>query len=67
MKVLLNGESLQLAEEIVTVADLLTHYEIQEKVVVVEINGDILTRVEHQSTRLADKDRIEIVQFVGGG
>ncbi|MDR7075808.1 sulfur carrier protein [Neobacillus niacini] len=67
MKVLLNGESIQLAEEIVTVADLLTHYEIQEKVVVVEINGEILTRVEHQSTRLADKDRIEIVHFVGGG
>jgi sulfur carrier protein len=67
MKVLLNGETIQLAKELVTVSDLLTHYEIHDKVVVVEINGEILTRGEHQSTRLADKDRIEIVHFVGGG
>nr|WP_263327712.1 sulfur carrier protein ThiS [Neobacillus sp. Marseille-Q6967] len=67
MKVLLNGESIQLPEEIVFVSDLLTHYDIKDKVFVVEVNGEILTRLEHQSTRLADKDRIEIVHFVGGG
>ncbi|MEH7416237.1 sulfur carrier protein ThiS [Neobacillus drentensis] len=67
MKVLLNGESIQLPDEIVSVSDLLKHYEIHDKVVVVEVNGDILTSENHQSTRLTDKDRIEIVHFVGGG
>jgi sulfur carrier protein len=67
MRVLLNGESIQLTDEIVTVSDLLTHYEVLDKVVVVEINGEILTSENHQDTRLSDKDRIEIVHFVGGG
>ncbi len=67
MKVLLNGEFIQLPEHVVLVSDILKHYEIHDKVVVVEVNGEILSRLEHQSTRLSDKDRIEIVHFVGGG
>ncbi|MEH7503705.1 sulfur carrier protein ThiS [Neobacillus drentensis] len=67
MGVILNGELIQLPEHVVFVSDVLKHYEIHDKVVVVEINGEILTSSEHQSTRLADKDRIEIVHFVGGG
>ncbi|MEH7547497.1 sulfur carrier protein ThiS [Neobacillus vireti] len=67
MTVLLNGESIQLPEQIISVSDLLAHYEIHDKVVVVEVNGEILNRLEHQSTRLSDKDQIEIVHFVGGG
>lgn len=67
MKVLLNGELIQLPDHIVNVSDVLKHYEIHDKVVVVEVNGEILTKLEHQNTRLADKDRIEIVHFVGGG
>ncbi|MDQ0197383.1 sulfur carrier protein ThiS [Neobacillus ginsengisoli] len=67
MGVQLNGEFINLPEHIVFVSDLLKHYQIQDKVVVVEVNGEILTSTEHQSTRLSDKDRIEIVHFVGGG
>jgi sulfur carrier protein len=67
MGVLLNGELIQLPEHIVFVSDVLKHYEIHQRCVVVEVNGEILTKVEHQSTRLVDKDRIEIVHFVGGG
>ena len=67
MGVLLNGEYIQLPEHIVFVSDVLKHYQINNKVVVVEVNGEILTSLEHQSTRLSDKDKIEIVHFVGGG
>ncbi|MDR7236616.1 sulfur carrier protein ThiS [Neobacillus drentensis] len=67
MKVLLNGELIQLPEHIINISDVLKHYDIHQKRVVVEINGEILTKLEHQNTRLADKDRIEIVHFVGGG
>ncbi|WP_066254584.1 sulfur carrier protein ThiS [Neobacillus drentensis] len=67
MKVLLNGEWIQLPEHIINVSDVLKHYDIHQRHVVVEINGEILTKLEHQNTRLADKDRIEIVHFVGGG
>lgn len=67
MGVLLNGEQIQLPEHIVFVSDLLEFYNIQDKVVVVEVNSEILTSTEHQTTRLSDRDRIEIVHFVGGG
>ncbi|MED3562637.1 sulfur carrier protein ThiS [Bacillus xiapuensis] len=67
MKLLLNGERVVLPDNIVFVSDVLKHYDVHNKVVVVEVNGNILTKLEHQSTRLSDKDKIEIVHFVGGG
>ncbi|MDQ0971299.1 sulfur carrier protein ThiS [Bacillus sp. EB106-08-02-XG196] len=67
MRVILNGELIQLPEHVVFISDVLKHYEIHNRVVIVEVNGEIVNKVEHQSTRLSDKDRIEIVHFVGGG
>ncbi|WML26220.1 sulfur carrier protein ThiS [Neobacillus sp. OS1-33] len=67
MRVVLNGEVIQLPEHVLFVSDILKQYEIHQRCVVVEVNGEIISRVEHQSTRLVDKDRIEIVHFVGGG
>ncbi|MFP7296966.1 sulfur carrier protein ThiS [Neobacillus niacini] len=67
MRVVLNGEIIQLPEHVVFISDVLEHYEIHNKVVIVEVNGEIVNKVDHQSTRLSDKDRIEIVHFVGGG
>lgn len=67
MEVILNGENLKLPEEIVYVSDLLEYYKLLDKVVVIEVNGEILNKDDHQKTRLSDRDRIEIVHFVGGG
>jgi sulfur carrier protein len=67
LEVILNGENLKLPEEIVYVSDLLEYYKLVDKVVVVEVNGEILNKSHHQETRLSDRDRIEIVHFVGGG
>ena len=67
MEVILNGENLKLPEEIVFVSDLLEYYKLLDKVVVIEVNGEILNKDDHQKTRLSDRDRIEIVHFVGGG
>ena len=67
MRLILNGELIQLPEHVVFISDVLKHYEIHNRVVIVEVNGEIINKVEHQSTRLSDKDRIEIVHFVGGG
>jgi len=67
LEVILNGENLKLSEEIVYVSDLLEYYKLLDKVVVIEVNGEILNKVDHQETLLSDRDRIEIVHFVGGG
>ncbi|QRG65103.1 sulfur carrier protein ThiS [Brevibacillus choshinensis] len=67
MVVTLNGKKVELAEEIRTIRALLASYQLQEKIVVVEQNGDIIDRTRYEESPIADGDRIEIVHFVGGG
>lgn len=67
MIVVLNGKQVELAKEIQTIRALLALYQLQEKIVVVEQNGDIIDRSRYEEAPIADGDRIEIVHFVGGG
>ncbi len=67
MKLQINGEQVVIPDTVSYVADLLHHYGLGNKVVVVEVNASILQKEEHAITRLTDGDRIEIVHFVGGG
>jgi sulfur carrier protein len=66
MRVEINGESRQI-EPKSTVATLLCGLGLEGKPVAVERNAAIVPRVEHASTELAEGDRLELVQFVGGG
>ncbi len=50
-----------------TVAEYLTESDYDIKRVAVELNGDILPKVQYEITLLKDGDNIEIVSFVGGG
>lgn len=63
----LNGETVKLSEEVNTVNDLLSFYQLQDRIVVVELNMDITEKENYQSTILCDGDKIEIIHFVGGG
>jgi sulfur carrier protein len=40
---------------------------LSERPVAVERNADIVPRAQHASTRLHEGDKLEVVQFVGGG
>lgn len=66
MELVVNGEPRTL-DNGTTVAQLLTLLGIAPERVVVELNLTILKRVQHGSTVLQDGDRVEVVQFVGGG
>lgn len=50
-----------------TVTDLLISLALSSERVAIELNREILPRRVWQETRLSDGDRMEIVQFVGGG
>ena len=50
-----------------SVIDYLRTLDIDPKRVAVELNLEILPKTDYESTLLNDGDRIEIVQFVGGG
>ena len=66
MEIIVNGESRKVAPEI-NLQDLLRLLELKEDRVAVELNRDIVRRDRWPETRLRDQDRLEIVQFVGGG
>ena len=54
-------------EEGTTLAALLQRLATPSALVAVEVNRDVVPRARHAETRLREGDRVEIVQFVGGG
>src|SRR5262245_55731584 len=64
--VIVNGEE-RLVADGRTIADLLAELRLGGRRIAVEMNRDIVPRAEYVSRSIRDGDRIEIVQFVGGG
>ena len=50
-----------------TLTDLLAHLDLDPRMVVVELNREIVRRPNLSDHRLTDGDSIELVHFVGGG
>ncbi|MBE3571187.1 MAG: sulfur carrier protein ThiS [Bacillales bacterium] len=67
MIVTINGVKKEIPENIRTVEHLLEHLQVQDKKLVIEINGEILNKDQHGQFRLKSGDVLEIVHFVGGG
>lgn len=67
MKLRVNGEDVTVPVTITTVTELINYFAIKSPVVIVEHNDAILEKTDHSNSKLADGDRIELVQFVGGG
>lgn len=70
MDIVLNGETMQV-EAGTTVAMLVTRFAGESgrdpRGIAVERNLEIVPKSQHALTVLEDGDRLEIVQFVGGG
>jgi sulfur carrier protein len=66
MTLTVNGEA-QTMPDGLTAAQLLERLRVQPERVVVEVNLTILKRAQLLSTVLKAGDRVEIVNFVGGG
>ena len=66
LRITLNGESYDLDEPL-SVADLLVRLSIDPRRVAVEHNLVILRRPLFGETQIQEGDRVEIVNFVGGG
>ena len=62
----INGE-IREVPPVATIRDLLQFLGIAETRVALELNSRIIRRGEWDSTPIADRDHVEIVQFVGGG
>lgn len=66
MNIQLNGESRDLSG-VSTIAALIAQLPISGRRMAVERNGEIVPRTQYAQTLLAEGDRIEIVQAIGGG
>ena len=66
MKLHVNGEWKTVNSEL-TLKQLLEKFQINAGNVVVEHNEVVISRPELESTTLREGDKVEIVQFVGGG
>jgi sulfur carrier protein len=66
MELVINGEKRHVSD-VKSVADLLCSFNLQQKILVVELNRVIIERDQYESQALHDGDTIEIVHFVGGG
>lgn len=66
MKLTINGKE-QVFPDGLTISDLVEALSLHPKKVAVERNLEVVPKSLHAATQLADGDRIEIVQFVGGG
>lgn len=66
MEITLNGEEYKHSGE-PTVTGLLSALELEARKIAVERNREIVPRSLYDDTPVAEGDRIEIVQFVGGG
>lgn len=61
-----NGESRQIREG-GTVLDLVKELGLRQELVAVEVNRELVRRSTFSERTLREGDRIEIVEFVGGG
>ena len=66
MRVTVNDQPTDLPDA-ATVADLLATLALPGTRVAVEVNRQLVRRVQHGDTRLNDGDIVEVVTLVGGG
>ncbi|MBY0147472.1 sulfur carrier protein ThiS [Neobacillus niacini] len=67
MSITLNGKSVDLREGVNTVEQLLSHYHLENRIVIVEINKEIVMKENYKTMSLSHGDVVEIIHFVGGG
>jgi thiamine biosynthesis protein ThiS len=66
LEVVVNGDPRRLPGP-ATLADLLRHLGLDARMVVVELNREIVRRPRLAEVPIADGDQVEVVHFVGGG
>lgn len=66
MKVFINGESKEIADE-VNLIELLDEFSLPQERIAVELNKEVVRKKDWETIRVKDADKIEIVHFVGGG
>ena len=65
-KIQLNGKMLKIKENL-SIKDLLKKFKLNEKSIAIEFNGIILPKENYKKKKIKNRDKIDIVHFIGGG
>tara|TARA_Y100000590_G_scaffold467725_1_gene647632 strand:+ start:2256 stop:2501 length:246 start_codon:yes stop_codon:yes gene_type:complete len=65
-KIQLNGKKLKIQTNL-SIKDLIKKYRLEENKIAIELNGTILPKNLYKNKKIKENDKIEIVQFIGGG
>ena len=65
-KIQLNGRKITIKQKL-SIFDLLKKYKLDKKKVAIELNGSIIHKQNYRNKLIKDKDKIELVHFIGGG
>ena len=66
MNIVVNGENYSVKDGI-TVEELLNELKVKDKVMAVAVNMQIVKKENWKSYKIKDSDKLELLQFVGGG
>ena len=66
MRIFINGETKEIADEM-NLIELLVKFSLPRERVAVELNKAVVRKKDWETVRVKDADQIEIVHFVGGG
>ena len=66
IKIKLNGKENEI-KNWMTVSDLLLKWKIRPELVTVEVNENILQKLEYEAAEIKDGDNVEFVFYMGGG
>ena len=66
MKLIINGEGREFAGSL-SLQELIQSLGLRREALVAEINLSVIQPERHGETLLAEGDRVELIQFVGGG
>jgi len=66
MKLTINGET-KVFDKNITLAQLLQELDLTQKVMAAAVNMEIVKQAEWERYKFKDEDKIELLDFVGGG
>jgi thiamine biosynthesis protein ThiS len=66
IKIKLNGKENEIKSGM-TVSDLLFKWKIRPELVTVEVNENILQKLDYETTQIKENDNVEFVFYMGGG
>ena len=66
ISIYINGEK-KFVDNDSNLLEILTSFKIRTEYIAIEINKKIISKGNYKNTNIFEKDKIEIVQFIGGG